>query len=79
MNELTDNTGRLHTTKAGEERIRKNLNLETPDVIAFCTRIITDKNCRIYGKGKNYYCEKYNVRLTVNASSFTVITAHTID
>jgi len=38
--------------------------------------MITDATCRISRKGKNWYCENKGVVITVNASSYTVITAH---
>ncbi|MEE0490033.1 MAG: DUF3781 domain-containing protein [Methanosphaera stadtmanae] len=33
-------------------------------------------NAKITRKGKNYYTEVDNIIITVNASSFTIITAH---
>ena len=54
-----------------------NLKLNTNDVIGYCKSLIMNKNCHIYRQGKNWYCEIDNVRLTVNAYSYTIITAHT--
>lgn len=74
---LNDNIDKIHTTKMGIDRIKKNLKLNTDDVIGYCKSLIMNKNCHIYRQGKNWYCEIDNVRLTVNAYSYTIITAHT--
>ena len=73
---LTDNIKKLHTTKMGEERIRKNLKLSTNDVVGYCENKILNNNCNIYKKGKNFYCETDNIVITVNSFSYTIITAH---
>lgn len=68
----------LHTTSLGEVRIKKNLGLECVKVIEFCKSLIQNEKCNVYKQGKNYYFELDNIKLTVNAKSFTVITAHKI-
>lgn len=73
---LIDNIDKIHTTQMGIDRIKKNLKLNTDDVVGYCKSLIMDKNCRIYQQGKNWYCEIDHVRLTVNAYSYTIITAH---
>ena len=75
---LIDNIDKIHTTKMGIDRIKRNLKLNTDDVVGYCKSLIMNKNCRIYRQGKNWYCEIDNVRLTVNAYSYTIITAHTM-
>ena len=75
--ELLNNINRIHTTKLGVERIKKNLNINT-DVVEFCIKEITDRKCKIYKKGKNWYCEIDNIRITINSHSYTIITAHTM-
>ncbi|MBQ6478764.1 MAG: DUF3781 domain-containing protein [Erysipelotrichaceae bacterium] len=35
-----------------------------------------EADCHIYRDGKNFYCEYEDIRITVNASSYTIITAH---
>lgn len=72
---LLSNIAKLHTTKLGEERICKNLSL-SGNVVEYCKNAIFSEKCNIYRQGKNYYCETENVKITVNAHSFTVITAH---
>lgn len=69
----------LHTTEGGINRIRRNLKLDTADVVAYCKHIILEENCRISRKGKNWYCETDHIKITVNSSSYTIITAHCID
>ena len=74
--ELLSNINKVHTTKMGLERIRRNLKLNTSDVISYCKEKMLDKNCNVYRKGKNWYFENFDVRITVNAFSYTSITAH---
>lgn len=66
----------IHTTELGERRIKRNLGLDTDDVIAWCKRAIlaADRNS-IIRKGKNWYVYGEWFVLAVNASSYTVITA----
>ena len=66
---------KLHTTKLGIKRIRNNLKINNDDVVNYCKNIITNKKCKIYKKGKNYYCEIDNIRITINSYSYTIITA----
>lgn len=75
---LTDNADKLHTTEAGLIRIRKNLSSSADDVVGLCREIVLRPDCMIYRKGKNWYCESENIRITINANSYTIITAHII-
>ena len=75
---LLDNISEVHTTKMGIDRIKKNLKLNTNDVVEFCKNKILDKNCNIYKQGKNWYCEIDNIKITINSYSYTIITAHLI-
>lgn len=43
-NDLLENINKLHTTELGIIRIRKNLNLDTDDVVQWCKNKITDSN-----------------------------------
>ena len=76
--QLLENIDRLHTTQLGINRIRKNLKLDTENMVDFCKNLILDEKCRIYRQGKNWYCETGNIRLTVNSYSNTIITAHRV-
>ena len=69
---------KIHTTEMGIDRIKKNLKLNTNDVVEFCKNKILDKNCNIYKQGKNWYCEIDKIKITLNSYSYTIITAHLI-
>ena len=73
---LLDNIALLHTTPMGVARIKNNLQLATENVVEYCQQKILDKRCNIYRRGKNWYCEIDKIKITVNAYSFTIITAH---
>ena len=75
---LLSNIGKIHTTKMGIDRIKKNLKLDTNDVVNYCKNKVLDKDCNIYKQGKNCYCEIDNIKITINSYSYTIITAHTI-
>ncbi len=75
---LLSNIDKIHTTKMGIDRIKKNLKLNSNDVVTYCKNKVLDKNSNIYRKGKNWYCEIDNIRLTINSYSYTIITAHLI-
>lgn len=63
----------------GLERLSKNLGLDMNDVVCYCKNKVLDERCFIYKKGKNWYCEIDNIRITINSYSYTIITAHIID
>ena len=75
---LLSNIGKIHTTKMGIDRIKRNLKLDTYDVVNYCKNKVLDKDCNIYKQGKNWYCEIDNIKITINSYSYTIITAHTI-
>lgn len=76
--ELLNNIDKIHTTTMGIDRIKRNLNLGTDDVVNYCIKKILDTRCSVYRLGKNWYCEVDNIRITTNASSYSIITAHII-
>ena len=76
---LLSNVDKFHTTKMGIDRIRKNLKLDTNNVVEYCKNKVLDKNSNIYKQGKNLYCEIDNIKITINSYSYTIITAHTIN
>jgi hypothetical protein len=75
-NALIENVGKVHTTEMGVGRIKKNLALGDVDVVVWCRERILDKNARIERNGKNWYVMIDDIVITVNASSYTIITAH---
>lgn len=76
---LLENIDKIHTTEMGIDRIKRNLKLDTADVVGYCKNLIVDESCHIYQQGKNWYCEIGNVKLTINSYSYTIITAHIIE
>ena len=77
-NELLENLDRLHTTELGVIRIKKNLSLNVENVIEWCKEKISLSNAKIIRKGKNWYITIDNCIITVNAYSYTIITAHKV-
>ncbi len=75
-NILVENIDSLHTTDLGVERIRRNLGLGCIDVVAWCKEKILEPDAEIKRQGKNYYVHKDRYVITVNASSYTIITCH---
>lgn len=77
---LLENISQLHTTPMGVDRIRRNLNLEedVADLVAWCRERICDERCEIIRNGKNWYCRIDGCIITVNAYSYTIITAHKV-
>ena len=77
-NELLQNLAKLHTTPMGVDRIRRNLGLgvDITDVVVWCKNQIESSAAAITRKGKNWYCRIGGCVITVNAYSYTIITAH---
>ena len=75
---LLHNLDRIHTTPMGAERIKRNLDLQTDDVVAWCRDAIRLSDINI-GLGKNWYVYRNGDVITINARSFTIITAHKIN
>ena len=77
VNGLLINIYKIHTTHLGISRIKRNLGIKE-DVVEFCKNKVLDKKSLIYRKGKNWYIENDAIKITINATSYTIITAHTI-
>lgn len=78
MHALLENIDRLHTTELGEARIRRNLQMETEDVVQWCKTRILGENVSVERIGKNWYAAAGGYRITVHAHCYTIITAHRI-
>jgi len=74
-NDLLENFEKIHTTELGVLRIRRNLELNTNDVVGWCKQKIKRAD-DIQKKGKNWYISLDDCVITINANSFTIITAH---
>lgn len=76
MNDLILNISRLHTTEMGRARIRRNLGVVSDDVVPIVRDIILSPGAWMLRRGKNWYVTTPEYIITVNAGSFTIITAH---
>lgn len=76
MNDLQTNLQKLHTTELGAIRIKRNLSLDTDDVVGWCKGKIESPGAVISRRGKNWYVRVDGCVITVNAYSYTIITAH---
>ena len=76
--DLILNLDKLHTTDLGRERIIRNLSLDVGDIVEWCREKIQKPSAYIIRKGKNWYINVDNSKITVNAYSYTIITAHKI-
>ena len=74
--ELLENLDKVHTTEMGVDRIKRNIEVDVDDIVAYCIEKIKQENAVIEKKGKNYYVSVDGIIITVNASSYTIITAH---
>ncbi len=72
---LLENIDKIQTTELGVQRIRKNLNLQVSDVVTWCKTVVQSAS-KIESIGKNWYVYKDDYFITINASSYTIITAH---
>lgn len=73
--ELIKNIDKIHTTPMGLERIKRNLNLPQINVMDWCKDAILHADS-IKRNHKNYYVYLDRNVITVNATSYTIITAH---
>ena len=76
QSELLDNLDKIHTTELGVVRIKRNLSLDTDDVVEWCKDKIKSGHAVITRNGKNWYINTDACIITVNAYSYTIITAH---
>jgi len=74
--DLISNSHKIRTTELGKVRIKRNLCLETDDVVRWCVEKIQHPNSEISRKGKNWYVNVDNCVITINSNSYTIITAH---
>ncbi len=73
---LIGNIDKVHTTEMGLDRIKRNLGLGDIDVVEWCKERILDNDSIIEKQGKNWYVHIDGCVITVNASSYTIITCH---
>ena len=72
---LLENIDRIHTTEMGVGRIQKNLGI-SDEPVSSCISKLKQDNSEVKKEGKNYYVSVDDCIITINSSSFTIITAH---
>ena len=71
---LIENIDKIHTTEMGIGRIQKNLGI-SEEPVNYCISKLKQDNAVVTKEGKNYYVNVDGIRITINSSSFTIITA----
>ena len=72
---LLENVEKIHTTEMGIGRIQKNLGIDD-EPVNYCISKLKQDNSVVTKEGKNYYVNVDDCIITINSSSFTIITAH---
>ena len=72
---LLENIDKIHTTEMGIGRIQKNLGIDD-EPVGYCISKLKQDNSVVTKEGKNYYINVDDCKITINSSSFTIITAH---
>ena len=72
---LLENIDKIHTTEMGIGRIQRNLGIDE-EPVNYCIKKLEQSNSIVTKEGKNYYVEVDDCIITINSSSFTIITAH---
>ena len=72
---LIENIEKIHTTEMGVGRIQKNLGI-SEEPVSYCVSKLKQDNSIVTKEGKNYYVNVDDCIITINSSSFTIITAH---
>lgn len=75
--DLLENVDKIHTTEMGVGRIQKNLGIDD-EPVGYCILKLKREDAVVTREGKNYYVNVDGCRITINAGSFTIITAHKI-
>ena len=73
---LLNNLDKVHTTEMGVDRIKRKIKVDVDDIVKYCVDKIKQENAVIERKGKNFYVTVDGIIITINASSYTIITAH---
>ena len=72
---LIENIDKIHTTEMGVGRIQRNLGIDD-EPVGYCISKLKKEDSVVTKEGKNYYVEVDDYIITINSSSFTIITAH---
>ena len=74
---LIENIDKFHTTEMGVGRIQRNLGIDE-EPVNYCISKLKQDNAEVVKEGKNYYVTVDSCTITINSSSFTIITAHKV-
>ena len=72
---LLENIEKIHTTEMGVSRIQRNLGI-SDEPVGYCITKLKKKDSKVKKEGKNYYVDVDDCIITINSSSYTIITAH---
>ena len=72
---LLENVDKIHTTEMGVGRIQKNLEI-SEEPVGYCIAKLKKDDSIVRKEGKNYYVDVDGCTITINSSSYTIITAH---
>lgn len=72
---LLENIDRIHTTEMGVGRIQRNLEI-SEEPVSYCILKLKKEDSKVTKEGKNYYIDVDDCIITINSSSFTIITTH---
>ena len=82
MNEreqLLSNLDKINVSEISEQVIRVNLHLDRDDnVVDYCKKKLTNKNCSISKLGSNWFCRIDNIVIPVNIFDYSILTAHVL-
>ncbi len=76
--EILNNAEYIHATSMAALRINHNLKLDITNHVDWFIAIVKDEKNKIERKGRNYYITYNDAIITLNANSFTLLTAHRI-
>ena len=74
--QLLANLDKFHTTDLGKVRLQKHLLLREENPVLWAKGFIQRSETKISHKEKNFYVSDNHIVLTINASSYTIITGH---
>jgi len=74
--ELIKNLDKLHITDLGIIRVQRIMDLPSATIVQWVKSQIQDKNTAIIRRGKNWYVQNKGYVITINATSYTIITVH---
>jgi hypothetical protein len=78
LHDLNTTLDKLHTTSSGAARVKRNISLQTGNVVLWCREFIRQADI-IISRGKNWYVYGEGIAVTIHAQSCAIITAHRIN